>query len=45
MGISIMKQSRGEKRIFKFIKNAHKQAANTIRKKDKKKIKINNYLK
>ncbi len=37
MGISIMKQSRGEKRIFKFIKNAHKQAANTPRKKKKKK--------
>ena len=41
MGISIMKRSRGEKRFFKFIKNAHKQAANTPRKKKKKKGKNN----
>ncbi len=33
----LFKKSRLEKRIFKFIKNAHKQAANTPRKKKKKK--------
>ncbi len=42
MGIFKMKQSRIEKRVFKFIKNAHKQAANTPRKRKKKKKKKKN---